>query len=490
LLEEYFIDKIFELAPVRYEVFEKSNQPAVAPAAVIFYHYANGKNTDKNIVHHIALKQNRFFSLFKIFTINRSDYKQIQQSKLKEYDWLWKVLVYGSYLDFNLIRRLKEEHPSIKEVISDEKKFIEGTGIQYSSNPNYNSEHLLGNSFMDSYGLTSFFILPEKVSSFKKSKVHRLRDERLFKAPMLLVREGIDMETLTAKCARSKKDVLFKDSITSIKAFSKSDLNVLNNIAAIFSTSLFSYYAVNTFASIGIERERVKNYNKYSLPYLELNINESIEKIERTKQEIYSENKKKLIDNHKIQALENCVNAELNRIIETIYKQLDLNDTELSLINYALEINLSLIVGNDINRNRLFSNLKFNDESLNNYASIFVKRFGKKLEKRDKKFVVEVWYTNQIVGMFFKLLPASQYTKNIVWVNKQDSDLEILSLLTKINSEKITDKLFVQKDIRGFEKDYFYIFKPNEMRLWHKAIGYLDVNEFADAILIAGREGK
>jgi hypothetical protein len=149
-----------------------------------------------------------------------------------------------------------------------------------------------------------------------------------------------------------------------------------------------------------------------------------------------------------------------------------------------------LIVGNDINRNRLFSNLKFNDESLNNYASIFVKRFGKKLEKRDKKFVVEVWYTNQIVGMFFKLLPASQYTKNIVWVNKQDSDLEILSLLTKINSEKITDKLFVQKDIRGFEKDYFYIFKPNEMRLWHKAIGYLDVNEFADAILIAGREGK
>ena len=53
---------------------------------------------------------------------------------------------------------------------------------------------------------------------------------------------------------------------------------------------------------------------------------------------------------------------------------------------------------------------------------------------------------------------------------------------------KITKQLFVQKDVRGFEKDYFYIFKPNEKRLWHKAIGYLDVNEFADVILKAGRD--
>ncbi|MDE3183885.1 MAG: N-6 DNA methylase [Bacteroidota bacterium] len=490
LLQEYFIDKIFELAPVRYEVFEKSNQPAVAPAAVIFYHYANGKKTDNNIVQHISLKQSRFFSLFKIFSINRNDYKQVQQSKLKEFDWLWKVMVYGSYLDFNFIKRLKREYKQILEVISDGKKFIEGTGIQYSSDPPYDSKHLIGKPFVDSYGLSSFLILPEKVSSFEKRKVHRLRDERLFKAPMLLIREGIDMETLTAKCAISKKDLLFKDSITSLKAFHKSDLNVLNNIAAILSTSLFPYYAVNTFASIGIERERVKNYNKFSLPYLELNAKENIERIEQAKQEIYSENRKTLIDDHKIQVLENNINDELKIINESIYKNLGLDDIELSLINYALEINLSLIVGNDTRKNKLFSNLKFNDEILKNYASIFVKRFGKKLETQGKKFVVEVWHTNQVVGMFFKLVPAFQYTNSIVWENKQDSDLEILSFLTKISSEKVTDKLFVQKDVRGFEMDYFYIFKPNERRLWHKAIGYIDVNEFADAILKAGRKGK
>ncbi|UZJ64024.1 hypothetical protein OKW96_16655 [Sphingobacterium sp. KU25419] len=306
---------------------------------------------------------------------------------------------------------------------------------------------------------------------------------------MLLVREGIDMSSLTAKSAISRKDMLFKDSVTSIKAINSSDFNVLNNIVAIFSTSLFSYYAVNTFASIGIERERVKNYNKYSLPYLELNATENIENIEKAKQQIYSEKQEVLIDNHKIQNLENSVNTELNKINKSIYEKLELDDTELSLINYALDINLNLIVGNDSSKNKLFSTINIDDEIFNNYASVFVDRFKSKLEKEDKKFVVEIWHTNQIVGMFFKLVPSSSFKNAIVLVNKQDSDWEIISLLTKISSEKVTDKLFVQKDIRGFEKDYFYIFKPNEKRLWHKAIGYLDVNEFADAILKAGKKG-
>ena len=74
--------------------------------------------------------------------------------------------------------------------------------------------------------------------------------------------------------------------------------------------------------------------------------------------------------------------------------------------------------------------------------------------------------------------------------NKSQSIQEnssILELLFVLGVEKITDKLFIQKDVRGFEKDGFYIVKPNEKRLWHKAIAHLDVNEFRDAILIAGK---
>ena len=61
LLEEFHIKKVFELAVVRKEVFDKSNDKAIAPACVLFYKYDNGDDTNNNIINHIALKPSLFF---------------------------------------------------------------------------------------------------------------------------------------------------------------------------------------------------------------------------------------------------------------------------------------------------------------------------------------------------------------------------------------------------------------------------------------------
>ena len=87
--------------------------------------------------------------------------------------------------------------------------------------------------------------------------------------------------------------------------------------------------------------------------------------------------------------------------------------------------------------------------------------------------------------MFFKIVPKPPKEK-IVW--KEINDKNFLIKIAGLGCSKITDSLFVQKDIRGFEKDGFYIIKPNEKKLWHKAIGYLDLDEFVDAILRTGKE--
>ncbi len=491
-LEEFFINKIFELAPVRHEVFERSNDPAIAPAAILFYRYANGKNTDDNIVQHITLKRSRFFSLFKIFTINRTDYKTVQQKKFKEFDWLWKVLVYGSYLDFNFIKRLKENHSSIQKIICDKNKFVSATGIHSRKkaleNPKDTSS-IMGIPFLKTEAINSFYINYDGVAKLDTNKIDIVKDTRIYHSPMLLIREGVDLQTLTAKCAISTKNILFKDSITSIKILNNADLNILHNIAAILSTSLFAYYSISTFASIGIERERVKNYNKFTLPYIDLEIGGNIDKLQQDNQELFSEITKATIqDNIKISTLKNKIEVELKNINNIIFQKLSLNDVEIALVNYALEVNRILIVGNDREKEKLFSPISFNAAILNSYASLFVERFKSKLDNRDRKFVVEIWYTKQIVGMFFRMIPTKEYKQAITWIKKQDN-AKILTFLSKIGSERITDKLFVQKDIRGFDNngEDFFIIKPNEMRLWHKAIGYFDVNEFADAIITAGR---
>lgn len=494
LLEEYLIDRVFELAPVRYEVFEKSNQPAVAPAAIIFYRYANGKNTDEHIVHHISLKQSRFFSLFKIFTINRSDYKKVQQKKLKDFDWLWKVLVYGSYLDFNFIRRLKNEYESIKDVISDESKFVYATGFHSRSQAlekPKDTSAIENIPFIKTEAIQSFFINYEKKDTLEKEKIDIIKDVRIYRAPMLLTRKGLDMKTLTVKSSISKQDILFKDGITSVKPLRNDKESALFNISAILSSNIFTYYAVNTFVSIGIEREQVQNYNKFSLPYIELNVAENIKKIEQLKKELYNVGKETLIDNFKVSELEGNINSQIEIINQSVLKKINVNETEQALLDYAVEINRTIIVGNDDEKSKLFTEISFKDNYLENYAQLFLNRFQQSLNNENRKFIVEIWHTNQIVGMLFKVVPIKEFKEDIVWINKQKED-NILSFLIKVSAEKITDKLFVQKDIRGFEvkDDYFYIFKPNEKRLWHKAIGFTDVQEFSDAILIAGRRGR
>lgn len=495
-LEEFFVKRVFELAPVRHEVFDRSNDPSIAPAAILFYSYANGQDTSNNVIEHIALKQSRFFSLFKVFTINRTDFKKIQQKKLKDFDWLWKVLVYGSYLDFNFIKRLRNDYKSIKQIVSNESSYAFSSGFHSQKNPltnPLNTSELKNKLFIKSDAVSPFFIDFSKTDKFEPSKVDRVRDTRIYNAPVLLIRNGLDTRTLNARAAISQIDIIYKNALFGIKPLKGKSNNVLRNILGILHSDLYSYLAINTFCSIGIEREQTKEYEKLNVPYVEsVEIEKLVISIENNKKKINTEINKDFQNDFLIKKIQKDTDELIKQVGESIFRNLQIaeNDEEQSLIDYSLSVNRVLINSDDLKRKQLFSVFNIYDTSLEAYATLFLNRFKSNLETTDKRFIVEIWHTGQIIGMFFKMIPIEKYSKDIIWVDKQRDNVEILSFLIKLSSEKITDRLFIQKDIRGFEKHDFYIFKPNERRLWHKAIGYLDVSEFADAILKAGRDGK
>ena len=491
-LTEFFVNKIIELAPVRKEVFDNRDDVAIAPAAILFYQYANGENTDNNVLEHITIKPTRFFSYFKIFTINRPDYKKIEQSLLKQYDWLFKTLVYGSYLDFNLIRRLKENYLSIQKIISDKTKFIHGTGIQYSKNPTYDAKVFHNYSFIDADAVDPYFVNPDKIEKFTETKVHRIRNQQLFTAPMLLIRKGPDTKLLIPKSAIYEKDAVYKDTLTAVKVFSKSDIKYLRNIEAILNSDIYAYFSINTFASIGIEREQIQNYDKFSVPYVENDIN-LVTTIEKAKIEQHNLKQQIPINNIKYSEIQNKIDNAQKEINDAVLKALNFNEIEKALLDYALNINRPFITRTQKDKyeilNELQKTLPNRSKEIIDYADVYLNRFKPNIDNDERKFVVRVCHTKQLLGMFFDVVPTNTPEENgIIWEDKTDN--QILSLLKKLSSEKITDKLFVQKDIRGFEKKHFYIFKPNEKKLWHKAIAYLDAEEFMDAILRAGSRGE
>lgn len=489
-LKNFFIERIFELAPVRREVFDKSNDKATAPACVLFYKYANGDNTENNSVEHISLKPSRFFSLFKIFTINRADYKKIQQNRLSKYDWLWKVLVYGSYLDFNFLLKLKQENISINHYLTSNNALVKQGIKRKDGNKKIDVSELVGWDFLDlnKKEISQFFISPSHQKWFLDTVGYIYRENNrickdVFTPPILLVKETVNTKLESISAIPTKK-ILFTDKVTSIKLRGDKGIDDYYLLAGLMNSSLFAYYVLNTSSTAGIMIEQqINDEERFSFPFINSKkVIEVAKEVEETKKQ----GSQHLMNDSHHHHLQASKSEKLNRQVLNAF---DLSPEEVALVDYSENVMIPLMMKH-AHHEKLFQPVAFNDTILKEYAELFIKKFKSKLDSAKKKFIVEIWHTNQIVGMFFKMIPIKEFESNIIWKNKQGTDTEVTSLLTKISSEKITDKLFVQKDIRGFEREDFYIFKPNEKRLWHKAIGYLDVNEFADAILKKGSKAK
>lgn len=499
LLDAFLIKQITELSCVRKEVFDKPNDKdtdsSIAPACILFYKYAFGQNTDTNVITHISIKPSKFFSFFKVLVVCRNDIQQVQQNRLKKFDWLWKVLVYGSYLDFIFIKRLKE-FPTFKSTINDRKKFIHATGVTFSKNSaRYDATHWKDRDFINTRAVECFHIDPDKVEKFQMERLGRNRTsmQDIFIAPMLLIRHGLDLEKLIVRSAISYKTAIFKKSLLSVKAYDFKDVDILKNISCFYSSNLMSYLAILTFSSVGIERENAKEFELLNIPYLRLS-QDYYNKLESMHHSFLKKKKEPLHKEHDIATIQSEISKECKKINEEILQLINIDTIERDLIDYALDISLPMIRMNSVNNimrkykalrdSYIFSKIELGDQVLEEYAQVYIDYFARSFNRNEKRFIVEVHYSSQIIGMFFKVIDQDLFSKEIITV---DTNTNLITLVTKLSTQHITDQLFVQKDIRGFEKDFFYIFKPNEKRLWHKAIAHLDVNEFDDAILKAGR---
>lgn len=481
ILDNLFISQVFELASVRKEVFNRSNDSAIAPACVLFYKSANGESTDSNIIEHITLKPSRFFSLFKIFSLTRNDIQKIQQDRLKKYDWLWKVLVYGSYLDFIFIKRLKSYKTILKTIKTD--YYVKQGYKEKDGNKNIDTKTLKGWNLIKNKNVKQYYN-PNDFDEWDKNNVGYIYREKqiintaIYRAPFLMMKDGVlpNLKSVSAICYT---DAIYNDSITAIVSKNEDNsYSVLRNIMGVLNSSLAAYLNLLTFSSSGIEREHTHDREKLSLPYIQ-DLNLAVEKIEAAMNGYHSST----MSNVCLEQQGVNLDEDINRLI---YKEMNCSDLELCLIDYASSISIPMAIRLK-GYEDVFSMIRLNDSLLKEYTQVYIDRFANSFNRNGKRFTVEILYSKQVIGMYFKVIDENMFIDDIVFTSDNKN---LLPTIIALSSTKLTDALFVQKDVRGFEKEYFYIFKPNEKRLWHKAIAYLDVNEFDDAMLRARRNGK
>ena len=233
---------------------------------------------------------------------------------------------------------------------------------------------------------------------------------------------------------------------------------------------------LQSFSSSGVEREQSHDEEKLGVPYTHSEqVAELASAIHQLKESAYSSENFLASQN-----TESEIETKVSELDNAILDAFSLSSQERDVVKYSIDITIPIQMRHQ-NHGALFKPLTSKGQVLVDYVNLFTERLNPAFEKKRKKIVVEVVLTRQIVGMFFMLVSIEANAPSIKWIDSNNAS--ILNKLAAIGTEKITDRLFIQKDIRGFEKDGFYIVKPNEKRLWHKAIGHLDINEFADAML-------
>ena len=173
-----------------------------------------------------------------------------------------------------------------------------------------------------------------------------------------------------------------------------------------------------------------------------------------------------------------------NQIINDSY---GVKDYEKDLIDYALNVSRYQF---QQSKQHLVTNFNDSDhrnqkQVLEKYADVYIKEFE---EIYYDEFVkVEIFTMRHFIAMNFIITDKKPKEKISYPKNTDEKDV-LEKLANNLTIERITDtsdpskNLYIQKDIKGFESDSFYIIKPNEYKCWHRAMAWYDVAEFKQAI--------
>ncbi|MBS1778058.1 MAG: N-6 DNA methylase [Bacteroidetes bacterium] len=483
-LSKFMLHEVFELSAVNTKIFNGANWPS----AILFYSPLNkNENNFDNIIHHISIKPNKFFSYFKTIIVEKFDYKKIPQKYFLEskggHDWLWKVLLYGNILDFYFINRLKQDYKTIQEVI-DINKLDFGVGLKRKdSAKSQDASYLIGTPFLDTgiKDLTRYSANPSKKWTEKAAAViPQGRDNEgypiLFRGPLALIKEGLDAgyKGVAAFCSH---DIVFTHSVRAIKG-NRANVDILKSIVGLINSELFAYYIFMTGTSTGIDFIRANQIEQFSFPAaIDRRYGRLIDVIQKKVSQVQS----------------NMFNNDLNVEIRVLEKQLEnlikekyeINEIENDLIEYAQTVSIPLTKISDAKK--AYRALRLNEpdkQYISDYISVYIEHYSVRLLEVGKYIKVEVYLDNDVVGINFLFL--SESPENIVEFNNCQNALESIKTLFNLSFHKLSNELYIQRDVKGFLQNSFYVIKPNEYKNWHKAIARLDLAEFVDAIIKSG----
>ncbi|GHU64139.1 type I endonuclease-methyltransferase fusion protein [Clostridia bacterium] len=469
LLTTARIREIVEMSSVRKLVFLNAD----APAAIIAFQYS-AESCLENTIRYISIKPNIFYKLFNIIVIEKNDVKYIKQSLLVQYDWAWKVIVYGFSGDFDNVKLVKEKYPTIRQILPQQNpELLEGVGVTYTEGSKDTQVLVdLKIPLLDSRGsIDHFYLDKEKQIPFTRKKIHRLgKDIRLFQPPYCLIIKGLDTSNYTMRSVYEEEGFIFKDGIIIIKGDFEQK-NILLNLTGLINSSFFAYLQLMLGSSVGIEREQRFKQGLLQFPYV---YGDVIAKMTERIQNLKKEAKTGVLYDVNVEVeLENISN-DLNQYI---FDGFGLSNNVF--VDYALNIQIPQLT--NASETKIYRAV--NDDELRIYTKCFDEHFSSVYEKSGKYTEIILYpdILSRYTAFELKILDFEPAEKLRV-LRSADNTKKMLS---KISEYKINDMFYQFREVVYFEESSFFIIKPNYYKNWHPAIAQLDLADVVDKILLS-----
>lgn len=467
-LTNYCINSFFDLSPVRRLVFEEKD----SPCAIVNFQLSDGKMHFSNVIKHQSLKPNVFLKYFKTLVIEKFDQKQILQKYFLENDWMFKMALYGNSLDFSFLNKLIKNNIKLEKIINNPQEFTKGDGI-YKGTPKRYFDFLIDRPVIETEEIEPYYTSVSKNTKtlkYEDTYLEAGRKEKLFEGDIILLKHRTKNE-VDIVVSYSDKSVVFRHGVYGISTNSKKE--TLKVIYGLLNTKLYTYFQFLTSSAWGIAtRPEVKLEEHLNFPYC-LKLHESKTKILQIVEQIFETHKKNVFGLNN-SSLNRCV-EELNQIINKTYS---ISSVESDIIDYSLEI--SRYQFQESKQALIVRKIQNDEKALSRYAEVFIKEFESLYDGEYLR--IDVFPLDIFIAINF-VFQKDEPFKKINIINDKTDEGEIFKILSSnLSITKKTNDLFIQKDIKGFEDNSFYIIKPNEYKCWHRAMAWYDVAEIKEAI--------